>query len=109
MNWPTLARGEAHSRPFRAGRNAPTGAHGDRGGFPTNKDSPSITGGSYNRVVRLPPIPFHRSVNETQVSLPTEGCGRYTPPPRIRGLSGMLHLCWNRGRAAAGGGRIHRT
>src|SRR5229473_5367952 len=39
MYWPTLGRREAHPRAFRAGQDAPTGAHGDRGRFPTDKDS----------------------------------------------------------------------
>jgi len=39
---------EAHPDPFRAGLDAPTGAHGDRGRFPTDKDSRSELGVSTN-------------------------------------------------------------
>jgi hypothetical protein len=37
--WPTLERREAHPHPFRAGLNAPIGAHGDRGRFPIDEES----------------------------------------------------------------------
>src|SRR5258708_9106145 len=73
MNWPTLGRREAHPRPFRAGQNAPIGEHGDRGTVSMEKDSRAYRR-SYERVVQLPAISYHRYVDESQVSLASEGC-----------------------------------
>jgi RNA polymerase sigma-70 factor (ECF subfamily) len=72
LNWPTLGRREAHPRPFRAGQNAPTGAHGDRGRFPTDKDSRAY-GGSYAQVVRLPLVPFQHNLKKALAPLRLEG------------------------------------
>ncbi len=82
MIWPTLGRREAHPSLFRAGQNAPTGAHGDRGGFPTDKDSRAY-GGSYARVVPPPPIPFQRKADESEVSLPQRGADAILHPQEL--------------------------
>jgi RNA polymerase sigma-70 factor, ECF subfamily len=52
--------------------NAPTGAHGDRGGFPTDKDSRAF-GRSYKQVVHLTPVPFQLPQNEAPAPLRPNG------------------------------------
>jgi len=91
MNWPNLGRREAHPGPFRAGQDAPTGAHGDRGRFPTDKDSRRMLG-SLQTSSAARCVPFQDNRNEMVAPLRLEGGRGYTPAPRNRGWRGVLHF-----------------
>src|SRR5947207_14410288 len=62
-----------------AGLDAPIGAHGDRGGFPTDKDSRALRGflplSSAHATASVSPF-----VNKSH--LPPRGARRYTPHPK---------------------------
>ena len=79
--------GEAHPSPFRTGQNAPTGAHGDRGGFPTDKDSLAC-GVLTSKVVHFTAIAFQHYVKESDVdvSLPGKWGEAILPQTRFRGI-----------------------
>src|SRR5712664_834866 len=57
--WPALERRQAHPCLFRAGPNAPTGARGDRGRFPTDQGFPNKRASW--RIVQVSLVPFRHS------------------------------------------------
>src|SRR5713101_8164566 len=79
MIWPTLGRREAHPHPFRAGQDAPTGAHGDRGRFPTDKDSRAYAGFLCTSSASAPDS-VSTPHDPTISIIAHKGMRRYTPP-----------------------------
>jgi hypothetical protein len=81
--WPTLLRGEAHSHPFRAGSNAPIGAHGDRRRIPIDEGRPSLQR-SHNGIVGLTPISFQLARMNRMIHCPEADAKIYSTAKNSR-------------------------
>src|SRR6476660_4933578 len=96
MYEPALDRGEAHPGPFRAGPNAPTGARGDRGGFPTDQGFPNQRASW--RIVQHGPVPFRGICRKCLMDCPGKWARLYFTSKNSRARWNFLRLTktmWN--------------